>query len=514
MNELTTGIAASPGAARGAVVLSSAEAIRRAATGEDVILVRRFTEADDVEGFAAARGILTAEGGKASHAALVARGMGRPCVAGASALKVDEEAGVVRVNGTELGEGDFIAIEGSSGVVTQDDVPLVEPEISAGFTRVLEWSDELRRLGVRANADTPTDADKALELGAEGIGLCRTEHMFFGEDRTDLVRGMFIAAERWRRARVASDDGESERVEAARREFEDALEQLGELQRADLETILERMRGRPVTVRLLDPPLHEFLPLDHFEEELREAEKGADEAAVEEAREQVSIVRDLGETNPMIGTRGVRLAVLYPQVYEMQVRALIGAAAAAAEGGTPPHVEIMLPLVAYETELEQLREIVERAAEATMAELGAEVPYSVGTMIELPRACLVADRLAASADFFSFGTNDLTQTVLGFSRDDVEGSFLPVYLDRRIIDRSPFETLDGPGVGRLIELAVEGGRSGNPKISLGVCGEHGGDPASVRFFHEAGLDYVSCSPYRVPIARVAAAQAAVAETSG
>ena len=514
VNELTTGIAASPGAARGAVVLSSGEAIRRAAAGEDVILVRRFTEADDVEGFAAARGILTAEGGKASHAALVARGMGRPCVAGASALKVDEEAGVVRVNGTELGEGDFIAIEGSSGVVTQDDVPLVEPEISAGFTRVLEWSDELRRLGVRANADTPTDADKALELGAEGIGLCRTEHMFFGEDRTDLVRGMFVAAERWRRARVASDDGESERVEAARREFEDALEQLGELQRADLKTILERMRGRPVTVRLLDPPLHEFLPLEHFEEELREAEKGADEAAVDEAREQVSIVSDLGETNPMIGTRGVRLAVLYPQVYEMQVRALIGAAAAAAEGGTPPHVEIMLPLVAYETELQQLREVVERAAEATMAELGAEVPYSVGTMIELPRACLVADRLAASADFFSFGTNDLTQTVLGFSRDDVEGSFLPVYLDRRIIDRSPFETLDGPGVGRLIELAVEGGRSGNPEISLGVCGEHGGDPASVRFFHEAGLDYVSCSPYRVPIARVAAAQAAVAETSG
>ena len=513
VTELTSGIAASPGAARGAVALSSAEAIRRARRGEDVILVRQFTEADDVEGFAAARGILTAEGGKASHAALVARGMGRPCVAGASALRIDGDAGVVRVGETELREGDFVAIEGSTGTVTLDDVPLVEPEISAGFARVLEWSDELRTLGVRANADTPTDAEKAIELGAEGIGLCRTEHMFFGEDRTDLVRGMFIAAERWRRAQAESDGGEDELVETTRTEFEGALAQLGELQRADLTTMLEWMRGRPVTVRLLDPPLHEFLPLEHFEGELREAESSADEAKVDEAREQVEIARDLEETNPMIGTRGVRLAVLYPQVYEMQVRALIGAAAAAAEGGTPPHVEIMVPLVAYETELQQLREVVEGAAEATMAELGVEIPYSVGTMIELPRACLVADRLAASADFFSFGTNDLTQTVLGFSRDDVEGSFLPIYLERRIIDRSPFETLDGPGVGRLIELAVESGRGSNPEIALGVCGEHGGDPASVRFFHETGLDYVSCSPYRVPIARVAAAQAAVADSA-
>jgi len=509
VTELTTGIAASPGAARGAIAFDSTDAIRRAAGGEDVILVRQFTEADDVEGFAAARGILTAEGGKASHAALVARGMGRPCVAGASALHIDEEAKTLRVGERELGSDDVIAIEGTSGVVTLDDVPLVEPEISAGFARVLEWSDELRRLGVRANADTPTDAEKALELGAEGIGLCRTEHMFFGEDRTDLVRGMFISAERWRRASVASDDATDSVVEAARLDFEGALEQLGELQRADLTAMLERMRGRPVTVRLLDPPLHEFLPLEHFEAELRELEASGSGAGLEEAREQAELVRDLGEVNPMIGTRGVRLAVLYPQVYEMQVRALIGAAAKAAEGGTAPHIEIMLPLVAYETELEQLREVVERSAVAMTSELGSDVPYSIGTMIELPRACLVADRLAASADFFSFGTNDLTQTALGFSRDDVEGSFLPVYLERRILDRSPFETLDGPGVGRLIELAVEGGRRANPEITLGVCGEHGGDPASVRFFHDAGLDYVSCSPYRVPIARVAAAQAAV-----
>ncbi len=508
---LTTGIAASPGAARGAIAFSSGDAIRRAARGEDVILVRQFTEADDVEGFAVARGILTAEGGKASHAALVARGMGRPCVAGASALNIDEEAGILRVGETELGTEDTLAIEGTSGVVTLDDVPLVEPQISSAFTRVLEWSDDVRRLGVRANADTPADARKALELGAEGIGLCRTEHMFFGEDRGELVRGMFIAAERWRRARADAEAGDDDpAVIAGREQLDDALDQLEGLQRADLTEILKLMGGRPVTVRLLDPPLHEFLPLEHFEDELERLEStgsGGEREALEAMREQVEIVRDLGETNPMIGTRGIRLAVLHPAIYEMQVRALIGAAAAAGSGGEYPRIEIMLPLVAYETELSQLRRTIEAVAERTMEELGAEIPYSIGTMIELPRACLIAERLAAAADFFSFGTNDLTQTALGFSRDDVEGSFLPVYLERRILDRSPFETIDGPGVGRLIELAVEGGRGANPEISLGVCGEHGGDPASVRFFERAGLDYVSCSPYRVPIARVAAAQA-------
>ena len=508
LSELTRGVAASPGAARGAIALSSGEAIRRGERGEDVILVRRFTEADDVEGFAAARGVLTAEGGKASHAALVARGMGRPCVAGASALRIDEAAGVVRIGEVELREGDQIAIEGSSGVVTLDEVPLVEPEISTGFATVLGWADELRRLGIRANADTATDAAKALELGAEGIGLCRTEHMFLGEDRAELVRGMFLAAERWRRARAA-DLGAAE-VEELRAEFEESLGKLGVLQRDDLIALLERMGGRPVTVRLLDPPLHEFLSLEHFEGELAEIERRGEPAAIEAARERVQIVRELGETNPMIGTRGIRLAVLFPQVYEMQTWALIAAAAeVATRGGEAPHVEIMLPLVAYETELEQLRETIERVAASTAAELGVEVPHSVGTMIELPRACLIAGHLAANADFFSFGTNDLTQTVLGFSRDDVEGSFLPEYLRRRILDRSPFETLDVPGVGRLIELAVEAGRESNPRIVLGVCGEHGGDPESVGFFERAGFDYVSCSPYRVPVARVAAAQAAV-----
>ena len=516
VSELTRGVAASPGAARGAIVFTSAEAIRRGGRGDDVILVRQFTEADDVEGFAAARGILTAEGGKASHAALVARGMGRPCVAGASEVRIDETGGLLRVGETELRQGDTIAIEGSSGVVTLDDVPLVEPGISPAFARVLEWSDELRRLGVRANADTVADADKALELGAEGIGLCRTEHMFFGEDRTELVRGMFIAAERWRRLRAAGGTDASDAsvaIEDSRAEFEAALGRLGELQKADLVAILGRMAGRPVTVRLLDPPLHEFLPLEHFEAELREIEGSGGEEEIVAARERAAIVRDLGETNPMIGTRGVRLAVLFPQIYEMQTWALIAAAAeVAGGGGVPPHIEIMLPLVAYETELEQLRETVEAVAAKTAAELEAEIPYSIGTMIELPRACLIAGHLATAADFFSFGTNDLTQTVLGFSRDDVEGSFLPEYLRRRILDRSPFETLDVPGVGRLIELAVEAGREANPEISLGVCGEHGGDPKSVRFFERAGLDYVSCSPYRVPIARVAAAQAAANET--
>jgi pyruvate,orthophosphate dikinase len=515
---LTRGIPASPGAAKGAIVLSAGEAIRRAAEGEDVILVRAFTEADDVAGFHAARGILTAEGGKASHAALVARGMGRPCVAGASELSVDEEAGVVRVGEIELAAGERIAIEGSTGAVTRDDVPLIDAQMGDDFRAVLEWSDELRRLGVRANGDTPEDAVRARELGAEGIGLCRTEHMFFGEDRGDLVRGMFIAAERWRRARLAAEGDEEEEAKAALRraeaEYRDALAALGELQRADFEAILREMQGMPVTIRLLDPPLHEFLPLDHFEAELRAAEESGDRQRVEEARGDAELAADLQEANPMLGTRGIRLAVLYPQVYEMQVRAVISAAAKAAGSGTAPHVEIMLPLVAYESELRQLREVVVGAAEEAMGRAGTEVPYSVGTMIELPRACLLAGRIAEHADFFSFGTNDLTQMAIGFSRDDAEGSFIPAYLERRILDRSPFETIDVPGVGELVQTGVERGRSTNDGLGCGVCGEHGGDPASIRFFDGVGLDYVSCSPFRVPVARVAAAQAAIESAHG
>ncbi len=508
---LTTGVAASPGAAKGAIVLSAREAVRRAADGEDVILVRPFTEADDIAGFHAARGILTARGGAASHAALVARGMGRPCVAGASAVRVDAEAGVIRIGETELAAGEQLAIDGNTGTVTADDVGLVEPEISEGFEEVLRWSDEIRRLGVRANGDTAEDAAKARSLGAEGIGLCRTEHMFFGEDRGELVREMFVAAARWRRAEVqaSADDGEAPPgLERARGEFHEALDHLEKLQREDFAAILHEMQGLPVTVRLLDPPLHEFLPLELFEAEVRRLEESDDER-LDRAREAAEIVRDLQEANPMLGTRGVRLAFLYPQIYEMQVRAAIGAAADAAEAGDSPIIEIMIPLVAYETELRQLREHVVNVAEEARAAAGSEVPYSVGTMIELPRACLIAGHIAGHADFFSFGTNDLTQTTIGLSRDDVEGSFMQAYLAGRIIDRSPFEVIDGPGVGELVRIGAERGREANPELKLGVCGEHGGDPASIRFFDSIGLDYVSCSPYRAPVARLAAAQAAI-----
>ena len=508
---LTTGVAASPGAASGAIALSAPDALKRVADGEDVILVRPFTEADDVAGFHAARGILTAQGGKASHAALVARGMGRPCVTGASEVKVDLDRGVVRIGEVDLAAGDLIAIEGTTGRVTADEVPLIEPELGEDFLQVLRWSDELRRLGVRANADTAEDAAKARSFGAEGIGLCRTEHMFFGEDRGELVREMFVAAARWRRGEVlASGDSEPAppELEAAREEFHAALEHLGELQRADFAAILHEMRGLPVTVRLLDPPLHEFLPLEHFEAEVRRLEAASDDRLTH-AREAAEIVRDLQEANPMLGTRGVRLAFLYPQIYEMQVRAVVGAAADAAVAGDSPIIEVMIPLVAYETELRQLRETVVNVAEEAGRAAGSAVPYSVGTMIELPRACLIAGHIAHHADFFSFGTNDLTQTTIGLSRDDVEGSFMPSYLAGRIIDRSPFEAIDVPGVGELVRIGAERGRAANPELKLGICGEHGGDPASIHFFDSLGLDYVSCSPYRAPIARVAAAQAAV-----
>ena len=505
---LTTGVAASPGAATGEIVLSAAEAVRRAREEDaDVILVRTFTEADDVAGFHAARGILTSQGGKASHAALVARGMGRPCVAGASEVKVDEKAGIVTIGEVELRAGDTIAIEGSTGAVTADDVPLIEPEIGEHFAEVLSWADELRSIGVRANADTAADSAKARALGAEGIGLCRTEHMFFGEDRGELVRGMFVAAERWRLAELAGGAGEE--LERARSRYQEALYRLGVLQRGDFVAILHEMRGRPVTVRLLDPPLHEFLPIEQFEARVR-AHEGKEDEALAEAREELQIVRELQETNPMLGTRGIRLGILYPGIYEMQVRAVIAAAAEAAQAGDSPHVEIMLPLVAYEAELSQLRERIVEVAEEARRDAGSEVPYSVGTMIELPRACLLAGKIAEHADFFSFGTNDLTQTTIGFSRDDVEGGFLPRYLEQRVIDRSPFESIDEPGVGALVRIGAERGRAANPGLICGICGEHGGDPRSIRLFHSIGLDYVSCSPYRAPIARVAAAQAAIA----
>jgi pyruvate, orthophosphate dikinase len=491
---LATGVNASPGAAKGEVVFTAREAVDAAAAGRDVILVRPFTDADDVSGFHAAKGILTSEGGKASHAALVARGMGRPAVVGVDALNIDLKTKTISVNGTVLHEGDRIAIDGTKGCVTIEDIPLVEAQVDDNFTKVLEWADELRRLGVRANADTPDDAARARELGAEGIGLCRTEHMFMAEDRQPKMRAMIMAGT----------------VEKRR----EALSELLPLQQRDFEGLFEEMEGLPVTIRLLDPPLHEFLP--NLADLSAEVEHARVAAKVEEALDQESHsnlaeletllkrVEEIHEENPMLGTRGCRLGILYPEIYEMQVEAILRAVKSA---GKAPHPEIMIPLVDYEHELDILRQMVNQVGQREGLKEGED--YTVGTMIELPRACTTADRIAKFADFFSFGTNDLTQTTLGFSRDDAESKFVPIYLDRKIIDRSPFETIDEPGVGWLVQLASWLGREAHPGLKLGVCGEHGGDPESIDFFHRRGLDYVSCSPFRVPIARIAAAQAAI-----
>ncbi|HUE26108.1 MAG TPA: pyruvate, phosphate dikinase, partial [Solirubrobacteraceae bacterium] len=481
---LARGVAASPGAACGEIVFEASAAIAAAETGRRVILVRPFTQADDVAGFHASQGILTSEGGKASHAALVARGMGVPAVTGA-AVTVDPRNGELRINGRVFHEGDVIGIDGSEGAVVEQGATLVQPTLDERFDELLGWADELRRLRVRANADTPRDAARARELGAEGIGLCRTEHMFMAADRQAKMRAMIMAEDR-----------------VGRRE---ALRELLPLQVADFEGIFEAMRGLPVTIRLLDPPLHEFLP------DLPELRAEVERARIEELGELAELervlarVEEIHEGNPMLGTRGCRLAILYPEIYEMQVEAIVRAALAVDE---PPHPEIMIPLVAYEHELEIVRALVVRvASEHGLAE---RRDYTVGTMIELPRACFVADRIARHADFFSFGTNDLTQTAIGLSRDDVESKFMPTYIEDKIIDRSPFETIDKPGVGWLVRLGAWVGREAHPGLKLGICGEHGGDPDSIAFFDAAGLDYVSCSPLRIPIARIAAAQSAIA----
>jgi len=509
--ELTRAVPASPGAAKGAIVFTAGEAEERAEAGDDVILVRPFTSADDVAGFHAARGILTSQGGKSSHAAIVARGMGRPCVSGASDLEIDADAGTVHIGEHTLRRGDMIAIDGTSGVVTDDDVALLPPQVDEHFAQVLEWADELRTLGVRANADTGEDATRARELGAEGIGLCRTEHMFFGPDREELVREMFIAGEL---ARRGGDGEDTIAGRAPAEEFESALAGLGEMQRSDFAEIFRAMAGLPVTIRLLDPPVHEFISVEWFEQQLADAEAGNRDGEIEHARRRLAVAHELQEVNPMLGTRGARLGLVLPPLYEMQARAIALAAAEVARDGDPPRVEIMVPLVAYDAELERLRSLVERTVAEVHDEAGLQLSFSVGTMIELPRACLRAGEIAAHADFFSFGTNDLTQTALGLSRDDAERGFLPVYLERGILVRSPFETIDPEGVGELVRIAVERGRAAKPELSMGICGEHGGNPASIRFFQAVGLDYVSCSPFRVPIARVAAAQAAIADADG
>ncbi len=406
-----------------------------------------------------------------SHAAVVARGMGKPCVAGCEALSIDFPAGTVTLGDVQLSAGDVITIDGGKGTVMIGAVQLVPPAIDENFGTVLSWADELRRLRVRANADTPEDAAKAREFGAEGIGLCRTEHMFMAEDRLPLVRDMIMAR-----------DEEERRA---------SLERLLPLQQGDFEGIFEAMAGLPVTIRLLDPPLHEFLP-------------PPDEATSDAMRDRI---RQLHESNPMLGTRGCRLGLQFPEIYEMQVRAIVRAAAAVEERtGDAPLVEIMHPLVGFREELARLRTLTEKVAAETPS-----VAYTCGTMIELPRAALRADEIAEEADFFSFGTNDLTQTTLGFSRDDAEGKFLTFYLEHGILERNPFEVLDEEGVGDLMRIAVERGRGAKPEMKLGICGEHGGEPRSVAFCHQLGLDYVSCSPYRVPLARLAAAQAALAE---
>ncbi|MCL4079004.1 pyruvate, phosphate dikinase [Coriobacteriia bacterium Es71-Z0120] len=490
---IAKGLNASPGAAVGEAVFSSADAVAAKAQGRKVILVRWETNPDDLPGMDAAEGILTSHGGKTSHAAVVARGMGKPAVCGAEKLAIDAENKLARVKGTDvvIREGDVISIDGTTGVVVLGAVPLVEPEVSGDFDTVLSWADEFRTLGVRANADTPADATLGRKFGAEGIGLCRTEHMFLGE-RKAIVQSMILA-----------DDGSPERAAA--------LDKLLAVQTQDFLEIFATMDGLPVTVRLLDPPLHEFLddPRALEVEIVRAEAAGADPDELAAKRRLLAQIDSMVEANPMLGLRGCRLGIMFPEIYGMQVRAITRAACQLKKEGKDPRPEIMIPLVSVVTELETLRKETEAVVEEVSREMGVKIAIPVGTMIELPRAAVTADRIGAVADFFSFGTNDLTQTTFGFSRDDIEAKFLPRYLERKILARNPFETID-EGVAKLVEMGCRLGREANEKLKLGVCGEHGGDPESVHTFHRIGLDYVSCSPYRVPLARLAAAQAALA----
>ncbi len=480
---LTKGLPASPGAASGIAVFDSDTAEKRAAAGEAVILVRVETSPEDIHGMHAAKGILTARGGMTSHAAVVARGMGRPCVSGAGTLSIKASEGVMRIGTREVREGEVLTIDGSTGEVMLGAVPTIQPELAGDFGTLMVWADEVRRLKVRTNAETPLDCRTAREFGAEGIGLCRTEHMFFDAARITAVRQMILASD-----------------EAGRRA---ALDKLLPEQRSDFIEIFEVMVGLPCTIRLLDPPLHEFLP--HEESEFEEVAKAAG-LDVETLRRRAA---ELHEFNPMLGHRGCRLGVTYPEIYEMQARAIFEAACVVAEkSGAAPVPEVMIPLVGTKRELELMKTVVDRAAQAVFAEQGRTIEYLVGTMIELPRAALRAGDIAEVGEFFSFGTNDLTQTTLGVSRDDA-GRFLTTYVEKGIYARDPFVSLDVEGVGELIEIAAERGRATRPDIKLGICGEHGGDPASIAFCEQTGLDYVSASPYRVPIARLAAAQAAL-----
>jgi len=482
---IATGLPASPGAATGKVVFTAEEAERLGGSGEAVILVREETSPEDIRGMDAARGVVTARGGMTSHAAVVARGMGRPCVSGAGEIHIDAKAQEFHARGMTVKAGDVITIDGSTGEVLRGQVKMVEPELSGDFATLMGWADKGRRLKVRANAETALDARTARQFGAEGIGLCRTEHMFFDPDRIAAVREMILA-----------DD------EAGRRT---ALAKILPMQRRDFVELFSIMEGLPVTIRLLDPPLHEFLP--HSEEDVAAvaAATGLDAAKL------LRRAQELHEVNPMLGHRGCRLGVSYPEIYEMQVRAIIEAACEIAAAGKPaPIPEIMHPLVAKGEEMTFLKALTDRTVKLVLEEKGRQIDYKVGAMIELPRAAIRAGDLAESAEFFSFGTNDLTQTTFGISRDD-SGRFLNAYIEKGIFEKDPFVSLDQDGVGDLVRLAVERGRAVRPDVKLGICGEHGGDPASIQFCESVGLDYVSCSAYRVPIARLAAAQAAIGE---
>ncbi|HTX48104.1 MAG TPA: pyruvate, phosphate dikinase [Caulobacteraceae bacterium] len=480
---IAIGLPASPGAATGEIVFSAEEAERRGGAGESVILVREETSPEDIRGMDAARGIVTARGGMTSHAAVVARGMGRPCVSGAGEIQIYEREGELRARGRTFRAGDVITIDGGKGEILAGQVAMVEPELSGDFATLMAWADAARRLKVRANAETSADAAVARQFGAEGIGLCRTEHMFFDEGRIAAVREMILA-----------DDEQGRRA---------ALAKIAPMQRGDFVQLFTIMEGLPVTIRLLDPPLHEFLP--HTEEDVQAVAR----ATGLDAAKLLRRAKELRETNPMLGHRGCRLGIAYPEIYEMQVRAIIEAACeVAASGKTPPKPEIMHPLVAKGEEMTFLRQLTDRVVEQVLAERGQALDYSVGAMVELPRAAIRAADLAKTAEFFSFGTNDLTQTTFGISRDD-SGRFLGAYIDRGIFEKDPFVSLDVEGVGELLRLGAERGRVARGDIKLGICGEHGGDPASIAFCDAVGLDYVSCSPYRVPIARLAAARAAL-----
>ncbi|MFH1096209.1 MAG: pyruvate, phosphate dikinase [Candidatus Desantisbacteria bacterium] len=488
---IATGLNASPGAVSGAVVFSADDACVWAAEGKKVLLVRKETSPDDIHGMAVAVGILTARGGMTSHAAVVARGMGKSCVAGCEAIKVDEENKRFTVGNHVISEGDILTIDGSSGRVILGKAPTIEAEMTPECVKLLGWADEVRRLKIRTNADDPEASKKAREFGAEGIGLCRTEHMFFAEDRLPIMQEMILA------------ENEVERRKA--------LCKLLPMQQGDFYEMFKAMKGLPVTIRLLDPPLHEFLP--KYEDLLVEITKmeitGENKEGLPEKKKLFHKVENLRELNPMLGLRGCRLGISFPEITQMQARAILQAACDLTKEGVQVFPEIMVPLVSTVTELKMQKELIQKTAEEVFKEKGIRVEYLIGTMIELPRAALVADKIAGEAQFFSFGTNDLTQTTFGFSRDDAEGKFLDHYVETGIIEKNPFEVLDREGVGELIKIGTQKGRSVKPDLKVGVCGEHGGNPSSIEFCHMVGLSYVSCSPYRVPIARLAAAQAAL-----